>query len=240
VSQNEIGIMKTFPGFSEEKSEQIPIPSSFFTEVLCRIDHLGELKTTLYAFWYFEKQEGEVLFLQLKDLVSDKKFLAGLSGSAEEAEKILEESLSRAVQRGTLLKVEMKKDEGTLFLLNTPRGRAAVKAIQKGEWDPRKTPRAEVSLENERPDIFQLYEKNIGPLTPMIAEDLKEAEITYPIDWVRDAIHIAVQKNVRRWNYVSAILKSWKEKGRHEEDRRGREEDRGKYVQGDYGDLIKH
>jgi DnaD/phage-associated family protein len=232
--------MKTFPGFSEEKSEHISIPSSFFTDVLCQIDHLGELKTTLYAFWYFQKQEGDVPFLEIKDLISDKKFLAGLSESSAEAEQILGDSLHRAVERGTLLKVEVKNDKATLFLLNTPRGRAALKAIQKGEWDPRNTPRAEISLENERPDIFQLYEKNIGPLTPMIAEDLKEAEKTYPIEWLRDAIHIAVQKNVRHWNYVAAILKSWKEKGRHEEDRRSREEDRGKYVQGEYGDLIKH
>ncbi len=232
--------MKSFPGFSEDKSEQTSIPSSFFTDLLCQIDHLGELKTTLYAFWYFEKQEGEVPFLEFNVLVSDKKFLAGLSESAEEAEKILDDSLHRAVERGTLLKVDVKNDEGTLFLLNTPRGLAAVKAIEKGEWDPRKTPRAEISLENERPDIFQLYEKNIGPLTPMIAEDLKDAEETYPIEWVRDAIHIAVQKNIRRWNYVSAILKSWKEKGHHEEDKRGREEDRDKYIQGEYGDIVKY
>jgi DNA replication protein len=232
--------MKSFPGFSEEKSEQTSIPSSFFSDMLCQIDTLGELKTTLYAFWYLQKQEGEVPFLEVKNLVSDKKFMAGLSESPVEAEKILEDSLRCAVNRGTLLKVGMKNDKTTLFLLNTPRGRAAVKAIQKEEWDPRKTLRAEISLENERPDIFQLYEKNIGPLTPMIAEDLKEAEKDYPIEWVKDAIHISVQKNVRRWNYVSAILKSWKEKGRHEEDRRGREEDRGKYIQGEYGDLIKH
>lgn len=233
-------MIKTFPGFSEEKSERISIPSSFFTDILSKIEHLGELKTTLYIFWYFAKQEGVIPFVQFKDLASDKKFLAGLSESREQAEKILEESLEMAVERGTLLKVEVHKEEGTLFLLNTPRGRAAVKSIQKGDWDPRKTPRAEISLDNERPDIFQLYEKNIGPLTPMIAEDLKEAEKEYSLEWIKEAIHIAVQKNVRRWNYVSAILKSWKEKGRHEEDRRGREEDRGKYVQGEYGDLIKH
>ena len=232
--------MDTFLGFSEEESEHTSIPSSFFTEVLCQIDHLGELKTTLYAFWYFQKQEGNAPFLEIKNLTSDKMFINGLSGSPTEAEKILVDSLHRAVERGTLVKVEMKKENEILSLLNTPRGRAAVKAIEKGEWDPRKTPRAEISLENERPDVFQIYEKNIGPLTPMIAEDLKDAERTYPIEWLKDAIHIAVQKNVRRWNYVEAILKSWKEKGRHEEDRRGREEDRGKYVQGEYGDLIKH
>jgi DNA replication protein len=232
--------MKSFPGFSEDKSEQTSIPSSFFTDLLCQIDTLGELKTTLYAFWYFQKQEGDVPFLEVKELVSDKKFMAGLSESPVETKKILEESLNRAVERGTLLKVEMTKDKQTLIILNSPRGRATLKAIQESDWDPRENPRLEPSFEVERPNIFQLYEKNIGPLTPMIAEDLKDAEKTYPIDWIKDAIQIAVRKNVRHWNFVVAVLKSWKEKGRNEKDRRGREEDRDKYIQGEYSDLIKY
>jgi DnaD/phage-associated family protein len=232
--------MNRFNGFDDTKSEYIQIPTIFFNDLLCQIDHLGELKITLYALWYFQKQEGDVHFLETADLLVDKKFIASLSESLSEAEKILEDSLSRAVDRGTFLKVELKMDEGTIFILNTPRGQAAVKAIRQGKWDPRKTPRAEISLENERPDIFKLYEKNIGPLTPMIAEDLKEAEKAYPMDWVRDAIHIAVQKNVRRWNYVAAILKSWKEKGRNDEDRRGHEKDGKRYIEGEYSDLIHH
>jgi len=36
----------------------------------------------------------------------------------------------------------------------------------------------------ERPNIFKLYEENIGPLTPLIADALKDAEKTYPPEWV--------------------------------------------------------
>jgi DnaD/phage-associated family protein len=232
--------MKTFSGFSDDLSRSSQFPDIFFNDLLLQIDDLGELKTTLYAFWFIQKREGEVPFLELIDLLSNKNFMKGLSTSSSEAIRILENSLTLSVERGTFLRTEMKKDNETIIILNSPRGRAVLKAIQENGWDPRDDPRLELFLVPENINIFQLYEKNIGPLTPMIAEDLKEAEKTYPIDWVRDAIHIAVQKNVRRWNYVSAILKSWKEKGRHEEDRRGREEDRGKYVQGEYGDLIKH
>jgi DNA replication protein len=230
--------MKTFIGFPENESRSITIPTVFFSELLCQIDHIGELKTTLFALWFFQQQEGNFPFLCEKDFLTDHRFMEGLSASLEAGETILKDSLRRALERGTLLKVELDKE--ILIFLNTPRGRAAIKAIQKGQWDPRRTPRPDISLDSERPDIFLLYEKNIGPLTPMIAEDLKDAEKTYPIEWVKEAMHIAVQKNIRRWNYIVAILKSWKEKGRYEEDRRGREEDRGKYVQGEYSDLIKH
>jgi DNA replication protein len=232
--------MTSFTGFSEDTSDSISIPNSFFTEVMGQIEHLGEFKTTLYAFWHFQKQEGNIPFLQKKDFSSDNKFMDGLSAISREAKTILEESLDHAVERGTLLKAEMSKDKEILFILNSPRGRAVLKAIQENGWDPRENLQFDFSMDIERPNIFHLYEKNIGPLTPMIAEDLKEAEKTYPIEWLKDAIQIAVRKNVRRWNFVAAILKSWKEKGRYEEDRRGREEDRGKYVQGEYSDLIKH
>ena len=65
-----------------------------------------------------------------------------------------------------------------------------------------------------RPNIFSLYESNIGGLNGMISDILVEAEKTYPPDWIEDAIAEAVKNNVRKWNYVDAILKNWTEKGR--------------------------
>ena len=47
----------------------------------------------------------------------------------------------------------------------------------------------------------------------MIADTLREAEKIYPPEWVEEAMKIAVQNNIRRWRYVEAILKSWKEEG---------------------------
>ena len=216
------------------------IPAAFFNDLLFSIDHLGELKITLYAFWFMQKLEGEIQFIEKKNFLDDPKLMSGLAKTAKQAAVVLEDSLTRAIERGTFLKADLQTKGECVYLLNDARGRAAQQAILKGKWDPRSTPQPEIALSLERPDIFYLYEKNIGPLTPMIAEDLKEAEKLYPGDWLQDAIHIAVKKNVRRWNYVEAILKSWKENGRNEEDRRNRTEDRGKYIQGEYGDLIKH
>jgi len=93
----------------------------------------------------------------------------------------------------------------------------------------------------ERPNVFKLYEENIGPLTPMIADALKDAEEIYQADWIADAIEVAVKSNKRSWKYCEAILKRWKEEGRAEkQDRRDSEKDRRKYVEGEYSDFIEH
>ena len=39
----------------------------------------------------------------------------------------------------------------------------------------------------QRPSIFSLYEQNIGLLTPLLAEQLVEAERRYPAGWIEDA-----------------------------------------------------
>jgi DnaD/phage-associated family protein len=97
-----------------------------------------------------------------------------------------------------------------------------------------------VSLDVERPNIYRLYEENIGPLTPMIADMLREAEQTYRQEWLEEAIRIAVQNNVRRWKYVEAILRSWQEDGRDGANRRNPEKDRRKYTEGEFADFIEH
>jgi DNA replication protein DnaD len=49
-----------------------------------------------------------------------------------------------------------------------------------------------------------------------------------------------VLKNARNWKYIEAILRSWKEKGHDEKDRRDSQEDRRKYIEGEYADFIEH
>ncbi|MCY4654127.1 MAG: DnaD domain protein, partial [Dehalococcoidia bacterium] len=66
----------------------------------------------------------------------------------------------------------------------------------------------------ERPNIFALYESNIGMLSPMIADELKEAETLYPVEWIEDAFREAVAQNARSWRYIVRILESWEREGR--------------------------
>jgi DnaD/phage-associated family protein len=217
-----------FTQFTPKSGASTPVPAQFFTELLPEIDHLGELKVTLYAFWRLNHMEGTFRYLKRDDFASDTTFMGGLAATARAAALLLEEGLERAVTRGTFLQVQAETH--ALYFLNTQKGRAAVAGLKTGKWQPKELPQAPIELSHERPNIFQLYETNIGPLTPMIAETLREAEDTYPASWITEAMQIAVENNVRRWRYIEAILESWKQEGKDDaRTERSPEEDRREY-----------
>ncbi len=223
----------SFKGFPEGKAHLVPVPGLFFQELLPQIDHLGELKVTLYAFWRLDRMEGTIRYLRKADLLEDNELRRGMGVPARQVAAAIDESLSRAVRRGTLLVAAVAGEDGPqeLYFMNTPKGRAAIQAIANGEWRYSGDALQPVEIREDVPNIFRLYEDHIGPLTPMIAEELREAETAYPAEWVEEAMRIAVENNARSWRYVHAILSRWKEKGRHErKNRRDTEKDRRRYA----------
>jgi DnaD/phage-associated family protein len=188
------------------------------------IKDADELKVILYFLWRVEHMEGP--FRALSKMDFDVKEL-GLS--AQE----IKSGLEKAVKRGSLLKVQ--KDAVVYFLLNSPRGRAGVQVIENGQWNPKVG-----SAPLERPNIFKLYEENIGPLTPLIADALKDAEAFYPDEWIVDVIEIAVKNNKRNWKYCEAILKRWKEEGRHgQKDQRDAVKSSERYTQSEFAEYLE-
>ncbi len=177
-----------------------PLPDAFFRRLLREITSLNELKVTLYALWRIEHMDGS--FRGLAETDWDESEI-GLSKDE------ICSGLEAAVQRGTLLK-SAHEAQGAYFI-NSPQGRNAAERFAKDGW-----PEGVSSAPLERPNIFRLYEENIGPLTPMIADALNDAESTYPPAWVAEAIELAVKHNKRSWKYSEAILRRWKEEGRAE------------------------
>ncbi|MFN2232816.1 MAG: DnaD domain-containing protein [Anaerolineales bacterium] len=224
--------MSTFQGFPDGKVSFTRIPGPFFSELLPQIDHLGELKVTLYALWQLDRMGGDVRYLQERDFLTDDIFMKGMGPSLQEAQISLEEALALAVARGTFLQANVQQEqELCLYFLNTSRGRATVEAMQNGNWRPSDDPRVPVELAPERPSIYHLYEQNIGPMTPLLADTLQDAEDTYPAEWIEEAFRIAVEKNVRNWRYVEAILRRWHERGYDgRETRRDTEKSRRQYA----------
>jgi len=200
-----------FKGY-QSKETLTAIPDAFFRELVGKIDDLAELKVTAVSLWHLTNQSGPDRWLRHSDLSAD---LLGLS----DQEKIA--ALERAVERGSLLAA----GEGARrrYYLNSPQGRAALtRAAQAaaGDVEARDVPPL------ERPNIFQLYEDNIGPLTPLIAEALKDAQATYSEAWVSDAIGEAARYNRRSLRYIEAVLKRWKDEGRaQKQNRRDAEKD---------------
>lgn len=206
----ERGGAETFAGFPSGKTRTVPIPEAFFTELLPRIAHPGELRVTLVCFHHLARRSGPLRYVRRSELEADPALTATLSPAE------IREGLNRAVARGTLLHVRLEEDGRTddLYFLNTPRGRAAYEAIRRGARPASLEVGESAVLAAERPNLFALYEQNIGLLTPIIAQELEEAARTYPAEWIEEAIRIAVSRNVRRWSYVRRILERWAAEGR--------------------------
>ena len=219
--------MKNFKGFTNSESFT-SVPDSFFRKLLGEIEAADELKVTLYALWRFDHLEGPFKGLGEADFEPGE---LGLPADEVRA------GLEKAAGRGSLLRSAHGAE--VYFFLNSPQGKAAAEAFAKS--GRRKPGRAVSAPPPERPNIFRMYEENIGPLIPLIADALKDAEETYSPEWVADAIELAVKNNKRNWKYCEAILKRWKEEGRaKKQDRRDAEEDRSKYIKGKYADYIEH
>jgi len=227
-----------FAGFPEGKADPTPIPAGFFTDLLPSIDDVGELRLSLYAFWALARKPAAARYLRQAELVGDRLLMQAFGAPAADTEERLSAALERCVTRGTLLRVRPsgQTDSESYYLLNTPRGRAAAESLARGEWKPGDDT-APVELMLDRPNVFNLYEQNIGPLTPMIAERLREAEATFPAAWIEEAIGIAVENNVRKWSYVQAILDGWQRQGKDDrEDRGDSEKARRRYLKGELAD----
>jgi DNA replication protein len=221
--------MNKFEGFQENKT--IPIPAQLFYELLHQIDHLGELKLALYIFWRLEQMEGAFRYFRRQDIIKDVNFFESLNTSEQSAYDVLEEALQKGIKRGWLLEAQVNlKDLEKIYFINSPRGKAALQAIQNGDWRPTGDYDMPIALTGEPPNIFRLYEEHIGPLTPMLADSLRQAEQEYSPHWIEEAIRIAIENNVRNWRYVSAILKRWKDEGKDErKDRQDSEKARRRY-----------
>ncbi len=229
--------MKGFGGFLA-RGRLVKVPALFFSELLPAIDHLAEMKVTLYCIWRLQAA-GQPPYLWEREMAQDELFMQGLGARLEDQLAALREGVERAVARGTLLRVEVKGPRGAegLILVNTPRGQAMAQGAESGRWQPGDSPQALIGLSVERPNVFTLYEQNVGPLTPLIGEKLKDLESAYPAEWIAEAVEIAVQRNKRSLGYIEGILKKWQDNGRDEPEDHGAVK---RFTTGKYGDDILH
>ena len=124
------------------------------------------------------------------------------------------------MERGVLLCVPIRDgaSEDACLLLNTRANEHLVRDLAAGRaslgtLEPVPAPR-EADGTDGRTTIYELYEQNVGLLTPLLAEELREAEDTYPAAWIEDAFREAVAQNKRNWRYVRRILEKTASKDR--------------------------
>lgn len=215
--------MNNFNGFtSSETFTQVP---DSFIRMMNEIEDIAELKVTFYAIWRIEHIEGNFRALCETDFETES-----LGLSVEEIQR----GLDKCLERGTLLKVE--NEANAFYFLNSPRGRLTAEAFAKGQWRESTQGYAPLNKSN----IFKLYEENIGALTPLLADMLREAEKNYPSAWFEEAFEIAVSRNIRNWKYVEAILARWKENGKDERrDSKDSVQDAKRYTEGEFSEFFK-
>ena len=176
----------------------VPVPAPLLSSLLLEIDDVAELKCTLRFLWYAAQSRG----------VPRRVAAARLDGDGVLLETLGAEGVSRgfglAVRRGTLI------EAGGWRLLRTPQNeRAAARLAPASE---RAVGTAAPAA--PRPNVFALYEANVGLLTPLIADELRDAEEEFPAAWIEAAIREAAASNAHSWRYVAAVLERWRRGGR--------------------------
>jgi DnaD/phage-associated family protein len=237
--------MKNFTGFPG-KMQFTSLPNFFFSNLLPHINDINELKITLYVLGALYRKKGYPRFVSFNELLSDKSLITSLNKSTEPPTETLQAALEMAISRGSLLHNALENDGKTddIYLLNDEANRRTLDRIKSGKvpLPGLKSAKDQTDTElKELPDIYTLYEQNIGMLTPIIAEELKETERLYPENWIKEAVKAAVTQNKRSWKYIAAILERWSTEGRSNgayQRRTAKKEDPDKYIKGKYGHII--
>jgi DNA replication protein len=197
------------------------VPSLFFSQLMPLIEDAAELRVTLYAIYALARRKGYPRFVTERELRSEAPLMASLGDGGEVvAHEALRRGLDLAVARSSLLRVDIERagKPEQLYLLNTPSDRRAADSIRDGRTElGRALPPEQGVPASKRENVFQLYEENIGPLTPLVAEELREAEQLYPYEWLEEALREAALLNKRSWRYASRILERWATEGRTRE-----------------------
>jgi len=204
--------MKTFSGFASG-SNSVSIPEQFFSELLPLIDDVLELKVTLACLRQFDQKSGLAKWTTPDELSSDLTAVDVTDG------------LAKAIERGTIVEAVDRVGARWLFL-NDELGRAAAESIRHG-GSIEEAPAVKL-----RPNIFTLYEQSIGSLSPLIADQLRDAEKEFAPQLIEEAFEEAARQNVRSWAYVRKILDNRGRKGK-------RDETRGRDVAADWQRVLK-
>jgi DNA replication protein len=201
---------------TEPGDDDLVIPGTYLREILRRTEDLAELKVILLVAQRTRGMTGQgVSLVQLQEPATTRAIVG--RHSPEPAEVRLQRAVERAVANGSLLRLTVRQGSESdirLWLATAP-NRALLEALRRDE--PGAGPRLGIHPADEvtiyRPNVFALYERNIGPLTPLLAEQLRDAERSYPRAWLEEAIREAVEYNRRNWRYIASILARWEVAG---------------------------
>lgn len=203
-----------FPGIGKATA----IPNIFFSTILPRMQSSDELLAFLWTARVTQERKGDERFVSADELWC----LPGVAATFQSiggGREGLSRGLERCARMGALLALRLAgaAAQETVYFVNNPASRRLVTRARAGEVSLRPGTTVSPVVNEQRPDIFRLYEEHVGTITPMVGERLLEAAELYPADWVEDAFREAAELNARSWRYVDRVLKRWAEEGREHE-----------------------
>lgn len=242
----ESGRAGEFAGFPAG-AETTPVPNVFFSRLLAEMADPAEVRVALYALFATRRKRTYPRFVTAEELAAEEPLMAALAHGEADPREALTRALRAALRRGVLLELTVRQGEGQrqLLFVNDEAGRRARARLRSGELALAAPVAPPAEAPEPRLPLVQLYEENIGPITPLIAEELREAEAAYPPEWIPRAIRRAVEANVRSWRYVRAILESWQNEGPDDDETAGQDSQGGtpnfqrRYLGGRYGRLLR-
>ena len=208
-----------------DNSEYTPVPNLLFGQGLEEIDDPLALKCFLRVLWLHSQKKGPRSVLTREELLLDRTLARVVFTPGSSTEAALEYVLDRTVGLGLVAHLKVDSDSGVhdIYVPNTQKGRNAVHSLRESRPDL-SIKEVQRTVPEERPNIFSLYERNIGAVSPLMAEVLKDAEQQYPESWVEEAFGEAVAQNRRSWRYIETILKRWQSERRGDGEHRGHPE----------------
>ncbi len=228
-----------FPGVAKATA----IPNLYFTALLPDVEDCAELLAFLWVTRITQERRGDERFTSEQEILAfpgAARSFDRLAGGAEG----LARGLAACLSARALVAVDVSGEAGDerLYFLNNPASRRTVARARAGHV--RLRPAAIVRSARdpeERPNIFRLYEEQIGTITPLVGDRLVDAEDRYPADWIEDAFREAAELNVRSWRYVERILQRWAEEGRaHETPGRDPLEDEKQRYLGGFEHIVRY
>ena len=234
-----------------DRDPAVPIPRSFYDRHLSRIRDLAALKVLLTIYRCVAELNSEAPFVAEDAIYADDQLLDGVRLAASSRQPIdeIRHGIEVLVAHDAVVRicVEVGEEESFWLMPKEPENQRMLTSYVRGErafpYQTAKTS-ATTRIAVERPNVFRVYEQNIGVLTPLIADQLIEAIELYPDGWIEDSINEAVSLNRRNWRYIQRILQRWATEGRGDETYRRNQGASGfvqpeKYLRGKYSSLFK-
>ena len=200
-----------FAGFDSGSQKAVPVPEQFFNELLPSIDSLDELKLALVLIHLWMDKWKRSPSFTLANL-EEEPLIRLIRQNAAESES-LSGTLGRLLRGRVVIDVTLPGESEMRFALNSERGRKLVGA-EPGDYNRRHRSSDRDKRGDRSTNIFSLYEDAVGTISPLLADELRQAEKLYPPDWIEEAFVLAAKYNKRSWRYVQAMLERWALDGR--------------------------